>query len=192
MEKISQKQALLDALYAPYKDFKNTPLYIEEGCTSIVFGEGDPDATILFIGEAPGEQEDREGRPFVGRSGQLLNHALQKAGLNRADVYITNIVKCRPPNNRTPTPAELKTGRELLLLKQIEIINPKVICTLGAAALTGLTEKPYPITKIRGQPIDFNGHILLPTFHPAYILRNQTALPIFLADIKKVAQLAHV
>lgn len=184
------KRAALEALYAEHKDFKNSPLYIEGACQNIVFGEGNPNAAILFIGEAPGEQEDIEGRPFVGRSGRLLNRALELAEIQRSSVYITNIVKCRPPNNRTPFPNELKIGREMLLLKQIELINPRVICTLGSAALNGLTEKAYPITKIRGQPIDFQGHILLPTYHPAYVLRNQTAAPAFLEDIKKLTKLA--
>lgn len=185
------KQVLLNTLYAPYSNFKNSPLYIEGPCQRIIFGEGNPNAAILFIGEAPGEQEDREGRPFVGRSGPLLTRTLQQVGIKREDVYITNIVKCRPPHNRTPFPDELKKGRSLLL-EQIKIISPKVICTLGAAALTGLTEKPYSITKTRGQPIDFDGYTLLPTFHPAYILRNQSAYPTFLEDIKKVVKLGRV
>jgi uracil-DNA glycosylase len=183
----ASKQAQLDALYAPHQDFKNSPLYVPNVCTKIVFGEGNPDATILFIGEAPGRDEDEQGRPFVGRSGKLLNRALFLVGLQREDVYITNIVKCRPPGNRTPFPEELKTGKEQLLLKQIEIIDPVVICTLGAAALCGLTEQPYKITAIRGQPIDFDGRILLPTYHPAYVLRNQAVAQTFLSDIKKVA-----
>lgn len=184
------KHSALEALYQPHHDFKHSPLYVEGGCTNIVFGEGDPDASLLFIGEAPGEQEDLQKRPFVGRSGQLLNRALQLANIKREAVYITNIVKCRPPNNRTPSPTELKTGRDTLLLKQIEIINPQVICTLGSAALTGLTERPYQISKIRGQPLDFHGHILFPTYHPAYVLRNPAATDQFFADIKTAVLLS--
>lgn len=184
-----EKQKLLDALYEPHKDFKKSPLYIS-GCTNIVFGEGNPDARILFIGEAPGEQEDIQARPFVGRSGKLLNRALELAGLSREEVYITNIVKCRPPNNRTPLPNELKIGRETMLIRQIEIINPAVICTLGTAALHGLTETDYRITKMHGQPLDFHQITLLPTFHPAHILRNQGYAQDFLSDIKKLIILA--
>lgn len=183
-----KKEQLLNDLYAPFRDFKNSPLYIE-GCTNIVFGEGNPDARIVFIGEAPGEQEDLQARPFVGRSGKLLNRALELSGLNREDVYITNIVKCRPPKNRTPFPEELQKGKQLLLLKQIEIIDPDVICTLGLAALNGLTENDYRITKMHGQPIDFQGRLLLPTFHPAHILRNQSYAPAFLEDVKKLPRL---
>ena len=186
----THKQIQLEALYAPHQDFKNSPLLVPGACTKIVFGEGNPDAAILFIGEAPGREEDEQGRPFVGRSGKLLNRALFLVGLEREDVYITNIVKCRPPGNRTPLPEELKIGRDELLLAQIEIINPRVICTLGAAALCGLTEKPYKITAVRGQPIDFHGRILLPTYHPAYVLRNQSVAPVFLGDIKKLVQLS--
>lgn len=180
-----EKQKKLDDLYAAHRDIIHSPLYIA-GCTNIVFGEGNPDAQIMFIGEAPGEQEDIQARPFVGRSGKLLNRALELSGMAREDVFITNIVKCRPPKNRTPFPQELKIGRDTLLLKQIEIIDPIVICTLGTAALHGLTETDYRITKMHGQPIDFHGRTLLPTFHPAHILRNQTYAPAFLADIKKI------
>lgn len=186
----ASKQSQLDTLYAPHQDFKNSPLFVPGACTKIVFGEGNPDAAILFIGEAPGRDEDEQGRPFVGRSGKLLNRALFLVGLEREEVYITNIVKCRPPGNRTPLPEELQIGRDQLLLAQIEIINPRAICTLGAAALCGLTEKPYKITAVRGQPIDFNGRILLPTYHPAYVLRNQTVAQVFLGDIKKLVQLS--
>lgn len=189
MNACHEKKLMLDALYAPHADFKKSPLYIE-GCTNIVFGDGNPDAQIMFIGEAPGQQEDLQAKPFVGRSGKLLNRALELSGLTREEVYITNIVKCRPPQNRTPLPLELKTGRDLMLIKQIEIINPTVICTLGTAALHGLTETAYRITKMHGQPLDFNGHILLPTFHPAHILRNQSYAPLFLADIKKLVLLS--
>ena len=181
-----EKELLLNKLYAPHRDFKNSPLFIPGECTSIVFGEGNPDAEILFIGEAPGKMEDLEGRPFVGQSGRLLNRALELAELKREEVYITNIVKCRPPNNRTPLPNELAVGRDLLLLDQIQIISPRIICTLGSAALAGLTQKSYSIAKIHGSPLSFLDYILLPLYHPAYILRNRSEAPNFLADIKKI------
>ncbi|MCL5436487.1 MAG: uracil-DNA glycosylase [Candidatus Dependentiae bacterium] len=183
-----RKQRELDALYAPYRDFVHSPLYIA-GCTHIVFGEGNPNARIMFVGEAPGREEDIQARPFVGRSGKLLDRALELSGLSRSEVYITNIVKCRPPQNRTPFPQELRAGRSLLL-KQIETIDPAVICTLGNAALHGLTETAYRITLVHGQPLDFGGRILLPTFHPAHILRNKNYAQRLLADIKKLLPLA--
>jgi len=190
------KQGLLNELYAPHGEFKKSPLYIPDACTKIIFGEGNPDAAIMFIGEAPGKVEDEEGRPFVGPSGQLLNRALERAGLQRSDVFITNIVKCRPPNNRTPSLHELKTGRDFMLLKQIHIIQPAVICTLGSAALKGLlngpTEKLYKITEIHGQVISCRDYTLLPTYHPAYILRNRAKTQLFFDDIQKLVKLAEI
>lgn len=184
-----EKELALEQLYQPHQNFTNSPLFIK-GCNSIVFGEGDANATIMFIGEAPGKAEDEQGRPFVGPSGKLLNKALNHAGLKREDVFITNIVKCRPPNNRTPFPEELKTGKNLMLLEQIAIINPTVLCTLGSAALHGLTEGNFRITQVHGQPLDFNGYLLFPTFHPAYILRNLSQEHLFLHDIQKLAKLS--
>jgi len=185
----AKKLKALEKLYAPYKDFKKSPLYIE-GSNSIVFGEGDVNSTIMFIGEGPGKQEDLQGRPFVGRSGKLLDRALFLAGLPREKVFITNIVKCRPPNNRNPLPAEMKIGKELLLYDQIKIIDPKVICTLGSISLKALIEKPVAITQLRGKPIEYNGRIILPTYHPAYILRNRSNANIFLEDIIKAITLS--
>ncbi len=182
------KQELLNALYEPHRDFRSSPLYIEQS-QNIIFGEGDPNAEIMLIGEAPGKNEEIEGRPFVGQSGRLLNRALELCDIQRAQIYITNIVKCRPPNNRTPLPQELEIGCTVMLLEQINIIKPRIICTLGAIALRGLTKSTYQITKIHGQPIDFNGIILLPTYHPAYILRNRSQAPQFLADIEKLKKL---
>lgn len=189
-KKRKEKEHLLNQLYALHKDFKNSPLFIPGECTSIVFGEGNPDATILFIGEAPGRQEDLEGRPFVGQSGRLLNRAFELAEINRNEVYITNIVKCRPPQNRTPSLEELATGRDVMLLEQIRIINPQIICTLGSAALSGLTQdNSCRITKIHGKPLQFQNQIILPLYHPAYILRNRQEAQAFLADIKKIKTL---
>ena len=185
----AEKQKRLDELYFPHREFKASPLYIP-GCNSIVFGEGDPDARLIFIGEAPGKQEDLQGRPFVGRSGKLLDRALQLAGVAREDVYITNVVKCRPPNNRTPFPHELRLGKKLLLEDQVKIIHPKVICTLGSAALNGLTGEPHQITRVRGSLLDYNGITLLPAFHPAYVLRNNSVATTFLNDIIKAVELS--
>jgi uracil-DNA glycosylase len=189
LDQKNKKQQKLDQLYDQFRDFKKTPLYIP-GSRCIVFGEGNPDARLLFIGEAPGKNEDLQGRPFVGRSGKLLNRALELAGASRDEVYITNIVKCRPPNNRTPFPHELRVGKKLLLEEQVKIIHPTVICTLGSPALLGLTEHPYQITKVRGQQLDHEGIILIPTFHPAYVLRNHTVANDFLEDIKKAVRIS--
>jgi len=178
----TQKKLLLDQLYEPYRHCTACPLG-NLGRTQVVFGEGSLDAKIMFIGEGPGQQEDEQGRPFVGRSGKLLNRVLETAGLKRADVYIANIVKCRPPNNRKPFPNESKTCKQLLLLKQIGIIKPQVICTLGAAALEGLLEQPIKITQVRGRPIELGKITIIPTYHPAYILRNAKELPQLLGDI---------
>ncbi len=180
------KQQLLDALYEPYKKCLQCPLGFL-GRTNVVFGEGNPDAEILFIGEGPGKDEDEQGRPFVGRSGKLLNRALALVDIKRTDVYITNIVKCRPPGNRAPLPLESATCMNLFLFNQIKIIRPRVICTLGAIALNNLLGKPASITKMRGQKIEYeDGIIIIPTYHPAYILRNQTQAATWIEDFKTI------
>lgn len=159
------------------------------GRTNVVFGEGNPDARLLFIGEAPGRDEDLEGKPFVGRSGRLLTKTLEAYGIDRSEVYITNIVKCRPPNNRKPLPLEAKTCKNLLLFNQIKIIKPQIICTLGSFALQELLDQTVQITKIRGIPIIWEGITIIPTYHPAYILRNPSELKSLVLDIEKVAEL---
>jgi uracil-DNA glycosylase family 4 len=141
--------------------------------TRTVFGEGDPDAKIMFIGEGPGENEDQQGRPFVGRAGQLLDTMIAGMGLRREQVYIANIVKCRPPGNREPSPDEVATCAPYLA-RQIEIIRPKVIVTLGRPAAQHMLASKISISKIRGQWHTWRGIKLMPTFHPAYILRNYT------------------
>jgi uracil-DNA glycosylase len=177
------KQDLLNQLYQPYLNCKACPLG-SLGRTQVVFGEGNPDAKLMFIGEGPGEQEDKQGRPFVGRSGQLLNKTLELAGIQRSDVFITNIVKCRPPGNRKPFANESSICKNLLLINQIKIIRPQVICTLGAAAVEGLLDKEVKITLMRGKKIDYMNVITIPTYHPAYILRNPNAFALFFQDIQ--------
>ncbi len=184
MDKKIYKQELLNKLYEPYKRCMACPLG-SLGRTNVVFGEGNPDTNLLFVGEGPGRDEDAQGKPFVGRSGQLLNRTLEALGINRSDVFITNIVKCRPPNNRKPMPLESKTCKNLLLLNQIKIIRPKVICTLGATALEGLIEKVIKITKIRGTVLQMGPITIIPTFHPAYVLRNPNEQQTLLQDIQK-------
>ncbi|HEX3355695.1 MAG TPA: uracil-DNA glycosylase [Tepidisphaeraceae bacterium] len=146
---------------------------LHEKRTNTVFGEGDPDAKIMFIGEGPGENEDIQGRPFVGRAGELLNKMIAGMGLKREQVYIANIVKCRPPNNREPAPDEVATCTPYLE-KQIEIIRPAVIVTLGRPAIQHMLQQKISITRMRGQWQSWRGIRLMPTFHPAYILRNYT------------------
>lgn len=161
------------------------------GRTNVVFGDGNPDAHLMLVGEGPGREEDEQGKPFVGRSGKLLNRIFEIIGIARRDLFITNIVKCRPPNNRKPLPNESRTCKNLLLINQIKIIRPKVICTLGSAALEGLLEQEVKITKIRGKQQIFEGILLIPTYHPAYVLRNPKELEFLTDDIKLAHQLAH-
>ena len=177
------KATLLQELYEPYKKCAACPLG-SLGRTTVVFGSGNPEAQIMFIGEAPGQEEDRLGKPFVGKSGQLLTKILSILDIERSDVYISNIVKCRPPNNRKPTLTESNICKKILLLKQIEIIKPKVLCTLGATALEGLIDEPVKMTRMRGIPIKHPLGTIIPTFHPAYILRNNSQLEKMILDIQ--------
>src|SRR5512139_941274 len=133
----------------------------------IVFGEGSPDASLMFIGEAPGKEEDIQARPFVGDAGKLLTRMIEKMGLAREDVYIGNIVKCRPPLNRDPEEDEMKTCSPFID-RQIEIISPKVIISLGRVSAQTLIATKIPISKLRGKFYEYNGIPLMPTFHPAY------------------------
>jgi DNA polymerase len=180
-----EKEQLLKNLYAPFLLLENNP-YVIPGAKTIVFGEGPADAQIMFIGEAPGREEDLQGRPFVGRSGKLLTATIERLGLPRKEVYITNIVKTRPPNNRTPSPKEIAVGRTLLS-QQIEIIEPKIICALGASAVAGLDlptiQQPIRMGQLRGKIFDYHKSRLIVTFHPSYILRNQSAIESFISDL---------
>ncbi len=143
------------------------------GRKQIVFGVGNPNADLMFVGEAPGADEDEQGEPFVGLSGQLLTKIIEAIGMTRADVYIANVIKCRPPNNRAPESEEVATC-EPFLFKQIDAIRPKVIVALGTHAAHALLKINTPISKLRGQVIEFRGGAkLIPTFHPAYLLRDQ-------------------
>ncbi len=188
MNATEYKKQLLNELYKPYQKCKGCHFSMNPA-TQIVFGEGNPDASLVFIGEAPGREEDLQGRPFVGRSGKLLDRILQAADKSRQNVFITNIVKIRPPNNRKPLLSEIESSRPLLL-NQLKIIRPQVICTLGAAALEGLLEKPIKITQMRGKKIKWNNITVIPTFHPAYILRNQKELHKLVEDISYAISLS--
>lgn len=159
-----------------------------EGRTHVVFGEGSPDAELMFVGEAPGRDEDQQGRPFVGRAGQLLTRMIEAMGLTREQVYIANVLKCRPPGNRDPAADEVEQCRPYLL-RQIELIQPKVICALGRHALRALTDYQGAIGKVRGRPMQFFGRIVVPTFHPAYLLRSPGAKPDAWEDLKSILRL---
>ena len=150
-----------------------TKCRLHETRTRTVFGEGNPDAQLVFIGEGPGENEDLSGRPFVGKAGQLLDRMIQAMGLSREKVFICNIVKCRPPNNRQPAPDETATCTPYLL-RQLEIIRPKVIVTLGLPASQYILRTKISMTKMRGQWHDWNAIKVMPTYHPAYVLRAYT------------------
>ena len=146
---------------------------LHEARQNIVFGEGSPEAPVVFVGEGPGAEEDRTGRPFVGRAGELLTKIIESVGFRREDVYICNIVKCRPPNNRDPLLDEVATCRPYLE-QQLLMIRPLVIVSLGKPASSTLLGRNIAITKTRGIWQDWNGIPLMPTFHPAYLLRNYT------------------
>jgi uracil-DNA glycosylase family 4 len=156
------------------------------GRTHLVFGVGNPKAKLMFVGEGPGRDEDLQGEPFVGRAGQLLTDIITKGmGLKREDVYIANVVKCRPPENRNPEPDEV-AACEPFLKKQIDLIRPKIIVGLGKFAVQTLLQSKVPITKVRGNWHSYHGIKLMPTFHPAYLLRNPADKKLVWEDIKKV------
>lgn len=155
------------------------------GRKQVVFGAGNPNADLMFVGEAPGADEDEQGVPFIGRAGQLLTRIIEAIGLTRDDVYIANVIKCRPPGNRNPEPDEIAQC-EPFLLRQIETIKPKVIVALGTFAAHTLLRTDAPISKLRGQFHEYHGAQLLPTFHPAYLLRSPDKKRDVWDDMKKV------
>ena len=152
---------------------------------NVVFGSGNPKASLMFVGEAPGADEDAQGLPFVGRAGQLLTKIIEAMGLKREDVYIANILKCRPPNNREPQPDEISACQENIA-RQIDVIRPKAICTLGKFASQTLLNTATPISALRGKFQEYNGVKVMPTFHPAYLLRNLGDKKLVWEDMKKV------
>ena len=158
------------------------------GRKQIVFGVGNPRAQLMFVGEAPGADEDIQGEPFVGRAGQLLTKIIEAIGLKREDVYIANVIKCRPPQNRNPEPDEVEQC-EPFLFRQIDTIKPKVIVALGKFAAQCLLRTAEPITKIRGREYKYRDAILMPTYHPAYLLRNPSSKREVWEDMKRVREL---
>lgn len=157
------------------------------GRTQVVFGIGNPHATIMFVGEGPGFYEDRQGEPFVGAAGKLLTELVNSVGLSRADVYIANVIKCRPPNNRDPEPDEVETCKPFLL-QQIQVIKPKLVCTLGNWATQTLLEKKVGITKVRGQAIPLKDFVVFPMLHPAAALHQGGLQTPLREDFQKLKQ----
>jgi len=153
--------------------------------THIVFGEGNPNADLMFVGEGPGRDEDQTGRPFVGRAGKLLTKIIEAMKLKREDVYIANIVKCRPPKNRAPLPDEVATC-EGFLQRQIEVVKPKVIVCLGSTATQNLLKTEVKISSLRGKFVEWHGTQVMPTYHPAFLLRNPSMKKPLWEDMKKV------
>lgn len=157
------------------------------GRTKVVFGVGNPHASVMFVGEAPGFNEDQQGEPFVGAAGKLLNDLLQSAGLSRSDIYIANVIKCRPPNNRDPEPDEVETCKPFLM-QQIAMIHPKLVCTLGNWATQTLLERKVGITKVRGQAFYLKDFVLFPLLHPAAALHQGSMLEPLKEDFKKLRE----
>jgi DNA polymerase len=158
------------------------------GRRQVVFGVGDPHAQLMFVGEAPGQDEDIQGEPFVGRAGQLLTRMIEAIDLSRSQVYIANVIKCRPPGNRNPEPDEVATC-EPFLFEQLGVVQPKVVVALGKFAAQGLLRSTEPISKLRGRVFDYRGSKLVPTFHPAFLLRSPDYKREAWEDLKKVRAL---
>jgi uracil-DNA glycosylase family 4 len=155
---------------------------------TIVFGEGNQEAALMFIGEGPGYDEDVQGRPFVGKAGQLLTKIIESINLSREEVYITNIIKCRPPQNRNPEPDEIESCNPFLM-KQIRVIQPKIICALGTFSAQTLLKTDTKITALRGKLYDLEGIKVIPTYHPAFLLRNPDRKKEVWEDMKKIEEL---
>jgi uracil-DNA glycosylase family 4 len=178
------RAATLEQLRSAIGDCRRCKLW--PGRTHLVFGVGNPNARLMFVGEGPGRDEDLQGEPFVGRAGQLLTDIITKGmGLRREDVYIANVIKCRPPDNRNPEPDEVASC-EPFLKKQIDLVRPEIIVALGKFAVQTLLQSKLPITRLRGNWYTYHGIKLMPTFHPAYLLRNPGDKKLVWEDIKKV------
>ncbi len=181
----SRRKTTLEDVRRELGDCTRCPLH--ETRRTIVFGEGNPAASLLFIGEGPGEDEDIQGRPFVGQAGRLLNKIILAMGLKREEVYIANVVKCRPPRNRVPKPQEIEACTPFLK-KQIEAISPRIICALGSVAAQYLLGTNVPVSVLRGKFHDRGGIPVMVTFHPAYLLRNPDAKKQVWEDVRKIME----
>ena len=183
--KTETKEELLNQIQLKYKNCQECPL-AKQGRKQVVFGKGNSNTKLMFVGEGPGRDEDIQGIPFIGKAGQLLTKIIEAMKINREDVYISNVVKCRPPNNRHPLPQESETCKNLILFNEIKIINPQIICTLGSCATQALLGEGVKITKARGVFIKYYNYLVMPTFHPAYLLRNPNAKKDVWEDMKKI------
>lgn len=161
---------------------------LASGRTQVVFGSGNPEASIMFVGEAPGFHEDKQGVPFVGAAGNLLTELLESVGLSRSQIYIANVIKCRPPHNRDPAPDEVDTCKPFLL-QQIQLIKPRLVCSLGNFATQTLLGRKVGITKVHGQPFQLSQFQLFPLFHPAAALHQERLLPLLREDFQKLQRL---
>jgi len=179
----TNKKTDMEKLHAQVRECHECAL--AQSRRNTVFGEGDPCASLMFVGEAPGLDEDIQGRPFVGKAGALLTKIIKAIDLNREEVFIANCLKCRPPQNRNPLPSEIIACRSYLQ-RQIEIIHPKVICCLGKFSAQTLLMTDAPISRLRGKFHDYNGIKVMPTFHPAYLLRNPEGKRLVWEDMKLV------
>ncbi|MBN2168801.1 MAG: uracil-DNA glycosylase [Actinobacteria bacterium] len=158
---------------------------LHQGRTNIVFGAGDENADLLFVGEGPGRVEDAKGLPFVGPAGKLLDELLQSINLSRSQVYITNVVKCRPPGNRDPIPDEIEKCNRYLV-KQIELIKPRILCALGRVAAGVILQKNVQITKLHGQKVEGPGYFIVPALHPAAALRSSQSMAMIREDFENL------
>ncbi len=185
----NDRSILLKKLYDAHALVSNSnPVYVE-GAAQFVSGDGNPYAKIVFIGEAPGQEEERSGRPFQGRSGKLLRHHLAEHGFDRKNIFVTNVVKFRPPNNRKPTLSEIEKNRDLVA-SELAVLDPAIIVPVGSTALSFFF--PRQVIKMsnqRGKTMNFQDKIIFPLFHPAYILRNYSLLSIFIKDIENLSLL---
>ena len=176
---------ILGNFYEEVKNCKKCQLAYSR--KNIVFGAGSAEARVVFVGEAPGYYEDQQGEPFVGAAGKLLNELLAGIGLDRKDVYIGNVLKCRPPQNRNPLPEEIELCKPYLL-KQLEIINPKVVCTLGNFATQTILEKRVPISSVRAKPVQVGKFFVFPLYHPAAALHRGDMLEPLREDFRKLKE----
>jgi len=181
----SPSKSTLEAVRSEMGDCKRCKLHRTR--RTLVFGEGNEKAILMLVGEGPGYEEDVQGRPFVGKAGQLLTKILQSVRLEREEVYIANIVKCRPPQNRNPESEEISACRPFLL-KQVQVIQPKIICALGTFAAQSLLQTSEKISVLRGRVFDLHGVRVIPTYHPAFLLRNPERKREVWEDMKRIAR----
>lgn len=187
-DELPAREESLEAIRADLGDCRRCRL--APGRLHIVFGSGNPKAELMFVGEAPGAEEDQQGLPFVGRAGQLLTRIIEAIEMRREDVYICNILKCRPPENRNPEPGEI-AACEPFLVRQIASVKPKVVCALGTIGAQTLLRTKEPISRLRGVFFDYRGAKLMATFHPAYLLRNPNEKRKVWEDVQKVRDYLH-